>query len=275
MRDETGNINGYISDEPLSFLACTEQYQVCTSAGECSPQTGYYGLQDTSKLPIFNSVQQSMIGLLYNADEQVASTIIQLGIDCLRAVDVCILSHSLALPDDQWKTEISFWWAVTMASLQQVLVEQATGPTNPAYQQYMVKPTEDQGASLCSLQKVRRSDYDSFSSLGIALILVIGGILIATDLFLASVVGHFQRGHAAANRKRLEWVQNGFLQLQRLAYQRGGMGTWTGEENSVPLTQKNEKLGLVNSDASSATNISKQGSINITVVEDLDAPSSA
>jgi hypothetical protein len=215
-----------------------------------------------------------MIGLLYNADEPVASTIIQLGIDCLRAVDVCILSHSLALPDDQWKTEIAFWWAVTMASLQQVLVEQATGPTDPAYQQYMVKPTEDQGSLLCSLQKVRRSDYDSFSSLGIALILVIGGILIVTDLFLASVVGHFQRGYAAANRKRLEWVQNGFLQLQRLAYQRGGMGTWTGEENSVPLTQKNEKLGLVNSDASSARNISKQGSINITVVENLDVPSS-
>jgi hypothetical protein len=188
---------------------------------------------------------------------------------------VCVGSHSLALPDDQWKTEISFWWAVTMASLQQVLVEQATGPTDPAYQQYMVKPTEDQGSLLCSLQKVRRSDYDSFSFLGITLILVVGSIFIVTDLFLASVVGHFQRGRAAANQKRLEWIQNGFLQLQRLAYQRGGMGTWTGEEDSVPLTQKNEKLGLVNSNASSARNTSKQGSTYITVVEKVDAPSLA
>jgi hypothetical protein len=103
-------------------------------------------------------------------------------------------------------------------------------------------------------------------------ILAIGGILIVTDLFLASVVGHFQRGRIVANRKRLEWTQNGFLQLQRLAYQRGGMGTWSREEESVPLTQKNEKLGLVHSNTSSATINSKRSSINISVVERLDAP---
>jgi hypothetical protein len=107
----------------------------------------------------------------------------------------------------------------------------------------------------------------------VTLILVIGGILIVTDLFLASIVGHFQRGRTVANQKRLEWTQNGFLQLQRLAYQRGGMGTWSREEKSVPLTQKNEKLGLVHSNTSSATN-SKRSSVNISVVERLDAPAS-
>jgi hypothetical protein len=138
----------------------------------------------------------------------------------------------------------------------------------------MVKPTEDEGSLLCGLQKVRRSDYDSFSLLGVTLILVIGGILIVTDLFLASVVGHFQRRRTVANQKRLEWTQNGFLQLQRPAYRRGGMGTWSREEESVPLTQKNEKLGLVHSNTSSTTINSKRSSINISVVERLDVPAS-
>jgi hypothetical protein len=138
----------------------------------------------------------------------------------------------------------------------------------------MVKPTEDEGSLLCGLQKVWRLDYDSFSLLGVTLILVIGGILIVTDLFLASVVGHFQRRRTVANQKRLEWTQNGFLQLQRLAYQRGGMGTWSREEESVPLTQKNEKLGLVHSNTSSTAINSKRSSINISVVERLDAPAS-
>jgi hypothetical protein len=271
--DDSGNLLGYISDEPLSFLACAEQYQVCTAAGVCSPQTGYYGLQDTTTLPIFNSIQQSMIGLLYNSDTMLGSAFSSLGLEVLKAVDVCYQSYSLGLLDDQWKSEISYWYTIVMASLQQTLVEQATGPTNPSYQQYMVKPTEDEGSLLCGLQKVRRSDYDSFSLLGVTLILVIGGILIVTDLFLASVVGHFQRRRTVANQKRLEWTQNGFLQLQRLAYQRGGMGTWSREEESVPLTQKNEKLGLVHSNTSSATN-SKRSSVNISVVERLDAPAS-
>ena len=119
---------------------------------------------------------------------------------------MCLLRATRSgFPDDQWKSEISYWYAI-MASLQQVLVEQATGPTNPAYRQYMVKPTEDEGSLLCNLQKVRRSDYDSSSLLGVTLILVIGGILIVTYLFLASVVGHFQRGRTVANQKRLEWI---------------------------------------------------------------------
>lgn len=221
-----------------------------------------------------NGIQQSMIGLLYNSDEMLGSAFSTLGLEVLRAADVSFAGYSLGLPDDQWKSEISYWYAIIMAFLQQVLVEQVTGPTDPAYRQYMVKPTEDEGSLLCGLQKVRRSDYDSFSLLGVTLILVIGGILIVTNLFLASVVGHFQRGRTVANQKRLEWIQNGFLQLQRLAYQRGGMGTWSREEESVPLTQKNEKLGLVHSNTGSATTNSKRRSINISVVERLDAPAS-
>ena len=52
------------------------------------------------------------------------------------------------------------------------------------------------------------------------------------------------------------------------------MGTWSREEESVPLTQKNEKLGLVHSNISSATTNPKRSSINISVVERLDAPAS-
>ncbi len=103
----------------------------------------------------------------------------------------------------------------------------------------------DEGSLLCTLQKVRRSDYTLFTFLGVALILIMGTLIILMDMFLPVIVDHMQRRSEHANQKRLEWIQNGFLQLQRLAYQRGGMGHWTGEEDSVPMTQKDEKLALV------------------------------
>jgi hypothetical protein len=74
-----------------------------------------------------------MIGLIYNSDTMLGSAFSALGLEVLKAVDVCYQSYSLGLSDDQWKSEISYWYAIVMAFLQQTLVEQATGPTNPAY----------------------------------------------------------------------------------------------------------------------------------------------
>jgi hypothetical protein len=44
---------------------------------------------------------------------------------------------------------------------------------------------------------------------------------------------------------RLEWCTNGTLQLQRLAQEEMGFGTWRGCTKDVPTTQSGEKLAVL------------------------------
>jgi hypothetical protein len=44
---------------------------------------------------------------------------------------------------------------------------------------------------------------------------------------------------------RLEWCTNGTLQLQRLAHEELGLGTWKSCIQDVPVTLAGEKLGLL------------------------------
>ena len=55
-----------------------------------------------------------------------------------------------------------------------------------------------------------------------------------------------QRWHRYGVFQRLEWISNETLQLQRMAHEELGCGTWTGAEKTVPVTANNETLALLN-----------------------------
>ena len=42
----------------------------------------------------------------------------------------------------------------------------------------------------------------------------------------------------------MQWTLDGKLQLQRLAYEEAGQGHWNGGASSVPVTRKNDLLGI-------------------------------
>lgn len=50
---------------------------------------------------------------------------------------------------------------------------------------------------------------------------------------------------------QLEWQTNSILQLQRLAHEGVGQGTWSNTLSTVPITEKGEELGIL--DVSNAT----------------------
>ena len=77
--------------------------------------------------------------------------------------------------------------------------------------------------------------YQSFSVLGVALILAIGGVLIVLGMLADTVIGWLQVGHKAEYR-RTQWILEGKLQLQRAAYEGFGFGTWNERLEVVPTT---------------------------------------
>ena len=42
----------------------------------------------------------------------------------------------------------------------------------------------------------------------------------------------------------MQWTLDGKLQLQRLAYEEAGHGHWSGGASSVPVTRKNDLIGV-------------------------------
>jgi hypothetical protein len=99
-------------------------------------------------------------------------------------------------------------------------------------------------------QKIMTTKYSSFSVLGVGLILVIGGGFIFLDMTLAYVVDYLsirrskKRPNPSGTYARLEWDANTTLQLQRLAHEQIGVGTWSSRWGH-PITAHGEKLAMI------------------------------
>lgn len=149
------------------------------------------------------------------------------------------------LPNNQWMIEVESWFATGLARLQQAVVQYATGPPNVVEGAYISKPTDPISKTMCDNQRVRTTNNAmNFSTLGIVIILVVGGLLISTSLVLDTVVGSVQRKWKMRDYQRVQWALHEKLQLQRLAYEEAGMGTWSGGTSFVPVTKFGETFGM-------------------------------
>lgn len=88
------------------------------------------------------------------------------------------------------------------------------------------------------MQKIRSDAFTSFSVLGLAIILGVGGLLIALAYSLELLAECASRRARRGAYRRLEWSANGTLQLQRLAHEALGYGgAWACATDAVPVTR--------------------------------------
>lgn len=144
------------------------------------------------------------------------------------------------LPNDQWVVELAAWNAITLARVQATVLEYATGPSNVVEQGgRIIKPKVDDkvGQNICKRQLILNvAGYQNFNMLGVTLILVISSILILMGWTVDIIVGWIQKW-MGKHYARLCWVQDGYLQLQRMAYEGAGHAGWEGSVDDVPLTR--------------------------------------
>jgi hypothetical protein len=91
-------------------------------------------------------------------------------------------------------------------------------------------------------QKILNSSYISFSLFGIIFIFVLGGVIILVSFALDPVMAELRKRFNIKTYEQLEWSSNDALQLQRLAYDGAGAGTWFNGASLVPLTLRDEQL---------------------------------
>jgi hypothetical protein len=237
----------YNPDILLTSIGCTDQYQICNPVepgpnGEpiwCTSLSGIGPVNNETDKIGLNGYQLATAYTVITAMDEASSiydAIEGRGSAALKAQNTVFDKiQQAALPNNQWQIEVDGWFAVSLAGLQQALVERALGPTDVLNSGGTIDyPTNDYGKALCKRQMIRNvSGYENFSVLGVAIILVIGGTLVFLGSVLDDAVGLVQK-LLGKHYGLLTWTSDGYLQLQRLAYEGAGYGDWERCADDVP-----------------------------------------
>jgi hypothetical protein len=240
------------TDHPLSVLACAEQYSYC-NISHCTDNSGFYEIMPTAErsgLLAMNNAQWATFELVWKAAQlsNVYCITSFLGNEILLAQDLLTDSASFdspGLPSDQWKHEIKNMHAMTMAILQQRVVEYASPPDwvlGPGQRttDFLIKPNTTLSQNLCENIQIRASNIAAFSVIGIFGILAAGAVLTILNFFLTDIV-FWVYNHKAGDILgicEMEWRDDELLQMQRRMFEGQGIDTWEGHDDDVPVTRE-------------------------------------
>lgn len=248
---EPENMTYYTSDNLANVIGCTDQHQFCNprlpSHIGCTPLAGLYEVGKSLDDLSTNPLQAATAALIFNILSfwQVGLFMLSLRPDDLLAQRELQAQglFSLPLPNNQWTIELQAWHSTVMAFLQSLMVGRAMGPTNPNDKKWIISPNDTVGHQLCHAQKIRISgDYANISTFGLVATLAVGSLIIVLNVSLGVIVGWMQQRRGNIKQKRLEWICDEELQLQRVAYERNGMGTWEGISKFIPTSVHGEQL---------------------------------
>lgn len=246
-RDNNIPVTIYESNSYITTLGCADQFQICNPAnfssdGQplCTPLGGVNAIPN----------EALKIGLTTTQYATVETIVISLrasnmfysvsgrGSSALKAQStVFTLTQVAQLPINQWQIELDGWFATSLASLQLYLYEKALGPVDVLENGGSIsRPSNPYEQALCQRQMIRNvSGYQNFSTLGVAIILILGCFLVVLGWVIDSVVGWMQRRIWKRDFARLSWISDGYFQLQRMAYEGAGYERWLGAGDSIPI----------------------------------------
>ena len=243
----------YTANELVTVVACAEQHQLRNvGTGATSPLGGSQIATPAQAQELaFNEEQVAIFNrTFYHASYSILSAIAEnLGGNDLLAVAYQSVTDSTILRENQWQLEFNHYFGIAMNTIQLWSLQYVLGPSHPEMNSYAVPATEGFAKDVCTNQIVRRTDFRSFSVLGLAIIFAFGFLFILANLTIRSIVENAQEHTEKGRYRNAEWQANDFLQLQRMAYQHNNTGTWTGQRDMVPRTNPGEVFTLPESTA--------------------------
>lgn len=242
----------YKSDNVVNIMGCTDQYQYChpEDLTRCTPLTDYANAWTSIYDPKlgFDDVQQLVASriALNSRGLSIHHSISGRGASALRAQDYVAERSQLQVLPNQWQIEINTWFDIALAKIQRAIVEYATGPEFTPEGTYNQKPSDTDFISraMCKSQIIRRTDGStSFSVLAISLMFGIGAVIMFIWLVLEAIVSFFQKKMNWGDYRRIRWVMDDKLQVQRMAFEGAGMGgEWQNLSGTVPYTAGNPEF---------------------------------
>jgi hypothetical protein len=255
---EIGNITAYEfegttavygRDDPVRVLGCTQSYQFCNPNlpnASCTPLSGLLpALDQGSRLWQVDEQRQMFNWIswaIWNMTHDIGSIVSTLDTFSLLSWDSLTGGFQVPLPSNQWELETENWFKIMLADLQAGILDLSAGPWNAEIDRFMIPPSNSGERKVCSSQKIRSTAFTSFTLLGLIIIFVVGVLIILVSALLPTF---FKTIHPKTLYKNLEWTTNDTLQLQRLAHEALGKGTWTGAQQNYPKTKAGEVLATL------------------------------
>lgn len=249
-KDNTG-VQYFTSSAPTGVLGCLTQVSICKPA--LPPDTSCAPLYPSPNLSTIFSHPQDLIAIqgALGAMLSVMSTspdnfYFMAGIPSLLAGFSLFGPLQLTkLPPTQWQDEVEYNFQNVLASMQASMVEVATGKAPWERMEGGRCRKEDGCRKICGYQKIKSTRFSSFSVLGIVIVLVVGGLIMISAAYIESLASAcLGRGDDKASYALLEWKSNATLQLQRLAHEELGLGTWSRAVDDIPVTNRGDTLGV-------------------------------
>jgi hypothetical protein len=148
-----------------------------------------------------------------------------------------------------WHNEVQWWFNASLASLQLNLVkmvgERPLGRSEDTKNAFL-NLTDKYEGEICKRQLIKNMDgYQNFSVVGVGMVIVFSLQLIVLGLHIHVVGGAIQYLLKKNEYARASWSSDGYLQLQRQAYEGAGYEGWNccGEEDDVPVTRELTRIG--------------------------------
>lgn len=235
------NVTYYTTTHAVSVIACKEQHQMCLAGSEtnCTPLVGISNiLNETEKLKGVTVAQLATSGRIGYAlaTTSVASVLTDLGPSALLVSRTLNGLQQLAsLPIDQWRAEVSNWHSIALARMQAIVLSYATGPENPAFNQYVAKPGAAFQKYACQNQRVRDSHgYINFDMAGLIVLVVVGAGLVFLGFIFESLVGLVSKVSRRLGNRRAKWLSEGVYHLHKETLQMRGVRDWQDTDEVMP-----------------------------------------
>ncbi|KAI3327333.1 hypothetical protein HD806DRAFT_550854 [Xylariaceae sp. AK1471] len=239
--------NTYVSDHLIGVIGCFEQYQFCDPSKEsvCSLLGSKYdAMNEALNMPLTPVQNATIIAI---GETSVSISGVAYGNTNLLANQKLLGYVQLPLPSNQWQIEVQGWHATTMAILHQALNIRVLGFGVPEIYALLEAehPISPADAAVCRRQRVRypRGGFANVSGLGFFLVILLGTLIILTDLFLSSWIGLFGKYYPLVKVREKSWIYDDVLHLQRLAYmaqeraEREHGSVWIDTDKDIPRVE--------------------------------------
>ncbi|KAI0016634.1 hypothetical protein F4780DRAFT_669738 [Xylariomycetidae sp. FL0641] len=278
--NSTASFPYYPPLEPASPLGCIVQHQFCRkSTDNCGPLTNfqdaaagaapffdttYDTLYDTTyddlsgsnpaNIARITSINPSaarfhyLLGVLGMGSVSAPENILaQLGLPFLASQSSWSSGYQGPLSPNQWQLDVLHWSDIMRASIQASFLDtvyRAT-PSDQSQFKYWQLFESSTELSLCKNQRMKSSSHGSFSLFGLVFTYGVGVLAILTSWLLEPVSELLYRRLGFKKYAHLEWTANSTLQLQRLAHEGLGFGSWLKGTGAIPVTGPADLLGCL------------------------------
>ncbi|KAI1173319.1 hypothetical protein F4777DRAFT_457313 [Nemania sp. FL0916] len=253
----------YLPREPASPLGCATQFQFCyADVGNCGPLSSlsdavagaaalFNGTLDDVKpdsgpAEDIAALQYFVAAIGGPANLAPLAAVDRLGPASLTSQSTLLSNTQASLEPNQWQLDVKHWFDIYMATWQADFLELAYISPNASL------PLETRSAfkaatarKLCNNQKIRSTEYTSFSIFGLLFTFVTGSLIVLVSYILEPVSYFLYRKWDFKKYAHLEWTALNTLQMQRLAQEELGYGNWSSGTEEIPTAEADDQLGCL------------------------------